>query len=631
MKKRIKKIESGILCSLLLGTSLFCKGVRAEENTVINQPTMSGDPYIGVLDTHKKQKCVGIKDLTGMDAVVFAEVMERMNLTEQISMNADGSGKESHEELVCVQSNGFTTDVTKLTQEVDGSQSPILSTHWTVWFKNHKDDEIDKSLDHGNYFGFNQSKTSSWLEFEEQIKKINGGLIPENRKYSYPMDTTGAKTIDFWSDIPGYYDVLGDPKYAGMKLESTQYFSYKTKKTSVTYTVEVVPESDHSKLGLGSGSYGSGSGSLGMPSIPSVPWYGPYSTGGKGGFGNNNGSPSSVDVTQNELVERCSKSWWGRAACVFNGSMTKIGAGLESMFAFGDKQKISNANAKSRYGDAMLAYAYDRDKENFSDVRDLIKNSSHGQMYGNIINEDGSLRTNQDGKLIGSKEVPKTDIIGHDKENSVCKPEGYLQTGDTVSKVTSCTKISYSDHYDSVKVASAVVGVGAYATQIAGFEPISLSAGNEGTLEGRIERTPFWGKAIPYYWENEGRYLIENDSTLYYHYDIQSNVGQGDNYVNPYGAIVSAPDRLFPLINGNADITQIPGFTKNDYPSDVPRVCIEVDNVETCATAKTPLTGITLDITDGKNPQELIEAEKFIHHVDYYDSKERDEIDNAEN
>lgn len=163
------------------------------------------------------------------------------------------------------------------------------------------------------------------------------------------------------------------------------------------------------------------------------------------------------------------------------------------------------------------------------------------------------------------------------------------------------------------------------------FEPISLSAGNEGTLEGRIERTPFWGKAIPYYWENEGRYLIENDSTLYYHYDIQSNVGQGDNYVNPYGAIVSAPDRLFPLINGNADITQIPGFTKNDYPSDVPRVCIEVDNVETCATAKTPLTGITLDITDGKNPQELIEAEKFIHHVDYYDSKERDEIDNAEN
>ncbi len=620
----MRKIQ-GLFSLLAAGSMVFSSTVPAiqvlaEENkssdtTVLNDTTASGDDYIGVTDTHTNNKCVKEKQLTGMDAKVFEEVEAKLDLSSSSDMNEDGSGSETSQELVCAQSNGFSTDVTKLTEEVtqknqngieETVQSPVRKTHWTAWFKNDKDEEIDKSQDKGNYHGFEQSKSAAWLNFANQLKKINNGEIPEKKQYEYPTDTPGSEKLDFWSDIPGYYDILGDPEYAGMKLETTQYFAYTIKKTTTTYKIEAVEESDHSGMpkspsgyggdGLSGGGYGGGGMSIGggIPNVSNL------------NDENWKQGDKPKNIWRRDGLKNTIKTWAAGIGTAAGGVVkwAKSGFKDDSQIAYGSNIANFALRLSPKINSAAAGY----------NVVKRGDTSAQAGKYGQIGNKNGDLNISGDGNK----------LYGYDSEGSACRDEGYLQSGDMVSKITSCDSVEMIPGLETVKVAEATVGVGNYATEIAGFETLSLAAGNEGRVVGELSKTPFWGTVKPYYWNDGGKYYIENDSSLPYHYDLESVAGTGENTVNPYGAIVSASDKLFSIINGNSDITQIKGMSKNDYPKGQPRNCIEVNDIETCSTAKTPLTLVGLDITDGKNPQELIEAEMFVHHSDYYDSDNED-------
>lgn len=148
-----------------------------------------------------------------------------------------------------------------------------------------------------------------------------------------------------------------------------------------------------------------------------------------------------------------------------------------------------------------------------------------------------------------------------------------------------------------------------------------MVAGSEGDKTYNVEETPYWGTHTPGYWKNQGSYTVSNDSSLPYHFAAVSEAGEGENIVNPYSLTVLAPDKVFNTIHGYADITQVDGLEKNSYPKSEPKACIEVDGKETCSSAKTPLVNVELNIYDD-NPQEQIEAEKFVHLTDYYTTEE---------
>ena len=112
--------------------------------------------------------------------------------------------------MSCVQSLGFTTDVTQLTEEVtqkdkDGNiiteENPVKQTVWVAWFKNDKDEEADRTQDKGNYKGFDKSKSAAWRQFPDVLKKINNQNVPEEEDYQYPTVTPGTEKLDFLSLI----------------------------------------------------------------------------------------------------------------------------------------------------------------------------------------------------------------------------------------------------------------------------------------------------------------------------------------------------------------------------------------------------------------------------------------------
>lgn len=199
------KALSGLIAVSSLISIFGVMPVCAEESGNTNDltATISGNTLGNNISSIRSTACEGEQQLSGTDAEVFKKVVP-----------------ESDGDVVCAKSDGFRTEVT--------GTSDVKNYHWTAWYLKNKDDKPDTTNDIGNYHGFNASKVTSWKAHADEIKGLNNGAFPEEKDYTYPVDTKENK-INFWGDIAGYYNLLGDPQYKAIHLTSYQQFSYKTK------------------------------------------------------------------------------------------------------------------------------------------------------------------------------------------------------------------------------------------------------------------------------------------------------------------------------------------------------------------------------------------------------------------
>ena len=225
------KALSGFIATTSLISMFGVMPVQAEEtnNTGDLAATISGNTLGNNINSIRSTACEGEQQLSGTDAEVFKKIVP-----------------ESDGDIVCAKSDGFRTEVT--------GTSDVKNYHWTAWYLKNKDDKPDTSNDIGNYHGFNASKVTAWKSNMDEVKGLNNGNFPEEKDYTYPVDTKESK-ISFWGDIAGYYNLLGDPQYKAIHLTSYQQFSYKTKHEIVEWVA--VPDE-----GAGGGDVGTGDGPI---------------------------------------------------------------------------------------------------------------------------------------------------------------------------------------------------------------------------------------------------------------------------------------------------------------------------------------------------------------------------------
>lgn len=226
------KALSGFIATTSLISMFGVMPVQAEEtnNTGDLTATISGNTLGNTINSIRSTACEGEQQLSGTDAEVFKNVVP-----------------ESDGDIVCAKSDGFRTEVT--------GTSDVKNYHWTAWYLKNKDDKPDTTNDIGNYHGFNASKVTAWKSNMDEVKGLNNGNFPEEKDYTYPVDTKENK-INFWGDIAGYYNLLGDPQYKAIHLTSYQQFSYKTKHEIVEWVA--VPSADNDAAGGGGGGKGKG-------------------------------------------------------------------------------------------------------------------------------------------------------------------------------------------------------------------------------------------------------------------------------------------------------------------------------------------------------------------------------------
>lgn len=129
---------------------------------------------------------------------------------------------------------------------------------WTAWRNDTKNSTINKKANNGNgnYSGFTKQKVQSWSRndtYINAIKNLNKGKFPATKDYKYPTTTKSGK-LDFWMGEPGFYSILGDPRYSSITLKGYRTYKWtekikktktewkeKTKKDKVQYTKKTSP------------------------------------------------------------------------------------------------------------------------------------------------------------------------------------------------------------------------------------------------------------------------------------------------------------------------------------------------------------------------------------------------------
>ena len=542
------KALSGLIAVSSLISIFGVMPVCAEESGNTNDltATISGNTLGNNINSIRSTACEGEQQLSGTDAEVFKKVVP-----------------ESDGDVVCAKSDGFRTEVT--------GTSDVKNYHWTAWYLKNKDDKPDTTNDIGNYHGFNASKVTSWKAHADEIKGLNNGAFPEEKDYTYPVDTKENK-INFWGDIAGYYNLLGDPQYKAIHLTSYQQFSYKTKHEIVEWVA--IPSEDDSNDSGG----GSGSGTGDTPIIVDPP----------------------VNVCKGKKAKK-------RPECKIVDSWTLETTTISQWC--NPQHSVCKDNPSDCQTLASLQNTPCRE------TTKLVKKKKK-KVVNSFVNEQQSTIDSNEllGKIVNS--ITEDPVVEDIEEKN----------GITMEKRVTYV---YTDETQEVKVAEADLSSGAYATEYAAIPRLALKAGSGSTNELKVNNNSFW-KTTPRYWTDKGTITVTNKSDMLYHYESELTSGEGVNNVNIY-ANLNQKDKLFTLIHGYPNITDIniTGITGTpSFPSDQDETCVDVDNDAVCSKKQTPLILIEVPL-DGDNPQQLEEADKTVHLVKNQETQ--DAIKDAKN
>lgn len=559
VKKIGNKILFSILSGIMVSTSIIglfsstVTPISAEEITATSSGNTSGHN----VNTIKTSKCDGGQQLSGTDAEVFKNVVP----------DSDG-------DIVCAKSDGFRTEIT--------GTGDIKNYHWTAWYKKNKDDDIDKTLDVGNYRGFNKTKVEQWSNYQNEIKGLSDGKYPASQDYTYPTDTKESK-LDFWADIAGYYSLLGDPQYKGIHLTSYQEFSYKTR--HVEQTRELVKDGNSLKNDDDS-------------DITEGNYVGPKYIG--------TGEDSELTTKKKHRKKHIDKS--------DSGIKWNEYAWLHYAFKLQDwvydttiKATTSSKNKTwNKIGNGIKKY------------KDFFYNNSFNKWFRS--NTDVAIR---DGKTIwrwGDEKNGKI-IDSASERNYIGRENVDDLTFDVFEDIT------YSYETQEVKIAEADVANGTYASELGAIPTLALKpgSGSSSTIKASTKKG-FW-KTTPRYWTDKGEIALQNQTSLPYHFEIDEVGGNGLNNINLYAALTNksqnessnsvTTDKTYTIIHGFPNITDtiIQGVDGTPgYPKNQDETCVEVGEDAVCSKKQTPIVNFEVDLKND-SVQQLEEADKNIHLV----------------
>lgn len=557
----VKKIGNKILFSILSGIMVSTSIIGLFSSTVTPisaeeiKATSSGDTSGHNINTIKTSKCEGGQQLSGTDAEVFKNVVP-----------------ESDGDIICAKSDGFRTEIT--------GTGDIKNYHWTAWYKKNKDDDIDRTLDVGNYRGFNKTKVEQWSNYQDEIKGLSDGKYPESRDYTYPTDTKDSK-LDFWADVAGYYSLLGDPQYKGIHLTSYQEFSYKTR--HVEQTRELVKDGNSLKNDDDS-------------DITEGNYVGPKYTG--------TGEDSELTTNKKKTPKKGNNSdikWNDYAWLHYVYKLQDWVYDTTIKATTSSKNKTWNkiGNGIKKYKDFFYNNSFNKWFRSNTDV--AIRDGKTIWRWGDEKN----------GKIIDS--ASERNYIGRENIDDL--------TFDVFEDIT------YSYETQEVKIAEADVANGTYASELGAIPTLALKpgSGSSSTIKASTKKG-FW-KTTPRYWTDKGEIALQNQTSLPYHFEIDEVGGNGLNNINLYAALTNKPqnessnsvttDKTYTIIHGFPNITDtsIQGVDGTPgYPKNQDETCVEVGEDAVCSKKQTPIVNFEVNLKND-SVQQLEEADKNIHLV----------------
>ena len=517
---------------------------------------------------------------------------------------------EGEGNLVCAQSNGTWTTIS-------GNESPT-SYHWVAWYKDKLKNDVDIKDENGNYKGFSQSKVSAWEPFAGEIKELNDGAYPEAKDYVYPQDTTSGD-LDFWTDIAGYYTVMGDPKYENIELTAYEQVVF-AKETTEEETINLTTDAD----GITMGPDGS------ILSPEDAESYVP-----------------PVDITDNPIINgnggtlKEYKEGWSEYRCFKNKDGTKdcnhkvTSRTAVMKLSDGSYVRITQKHDTNGMSSMKLERTIDGGKNWVTDSKykgdvhwdglsDYKKGDKSNDAYG--LGNFGSSRHSrfQDDNKIqysseSSKEIQNIWETGKyetiDEEKSV-GPISYDSSGKTATRTYTTT----SYYYKTKEIAKATID-SAYATELSQIKDLQVvkGSGEDTTLKADQTDDSFWGKVVPSYWNNEGVITIKNDASMPYHFEAEDVFTTDSDEVVSLYSLLKTTDKEFTFTHGFSNIRDT-DLDSTKYPTDIEENCVTTKSTtgkdkQVCSKKQTPLIKFDLKLNEDVKPQEEIDEDEIEKNV----------------
>lgn len=531
---------------------------------------------------------------------------------------------EGEGNLVCAQSNGTWTTIS-------GNESPT-SYHWVAWYKDKLKNDVDIKDENGNYKGFSQSKVSAWEPFAGEIKELNDGAYPEAKDYVYPQDTTSGD-LDFWTDIAGYYTVMGDPKYENIELTAYEQVVY-AKETTEEETINLTTNADG---GIAMGPDGS------ILSPEDAEKYVPSVNVDPRLFGNGKGA-TLEEYKEGWSEYRCFKNKDGTENC--NAGRVKSRTAVMKL-SDGTYARITQKHDTNGMSSMKLERTTDGGKTWATDSKYNGKLHWDGAVdykTGDKSNDEYSSsespknRFKEDNKVLpfgsSSKEIQRLWDTGNyeiiDEEKAV-GPISYDSSGKTATRTYTTT----SYYYKTKEIAKATID-SAYATELSQIKDLQVvkGSGKDVTLKADQTDSSFWGKVVPSYWNNEGAITIKNDESMPYHFEAEDVfTTDNDETVSLY-SLLKTTDKEFTFTHGFSNIRDT-DLDNTKYPTDIEENCVTTKsttgkNKQVCSKKQTPLIKFDLKLNEDVKPQEEIDEDEVEKNVTLTKDNDKEDKENQE-
>lgn len=533
---------------------------------------------------------------------------------------------EGEGNLVCAQSNGTWTTIS-------GNESPT-SYHWVAWYKDKLKNDVDIKDENGNYKGFSQSKVSAWEPFAGEIKELNDGAYPEAKDYVYPQDTTSGD-LDFWTDIAGYYTVMGDPKYENIELTAYEQVVY-AKETTEEETINLTTDADGVTMGpdgsmIGpDGSYlppvGAGSNLIGDAEFPDSTGPNGEITEYKEGWTpmhcikSEKGKEDCLQVMTRSAVMKCQKGY----IRILQAHDSK---GMSSM-----KVQITTDNGKT--WSTSPIYNGTAHWDGASDYKPGDKGNNTYKANPFLTGKDRYTETN---KADGDKGVEAVwagtselyfEAIDEEKIAGMIK---YDESGKTATRTYTTTTY----YYKTKEIAKATID-SAYATELSQIKNLQVvkGSGKEVTLKADQTDDSFWGKVVPSYWNNEGVITIKNDANMPYHFEAEDVFTTDSDEVVSLYSLLKTTDKEYTFTHGFSNIKDT-DLDNTKYPTDIEENCVTTKSVtgkdkQICSKKQTPLMKFSLKLNEDVKPQEEIDEDEIEKNVTLTKDNDKESKENQE-
>ena len=532
-----------------------------------------------------------------VDATTAGDVSEEKQSNEPtpvrcsggISVSDTSSLTEGDGELVCAQSNGYYTDIS-------GNEKPS-SYHWVAWYKDKLKNDVDTTNSEGNYTGFSDSKVTAWIPYADEIKDLNDGDFPEIKSYTYPTDTE-TSSLDFWTDLAGYYTVIGDPKYDEIEISAYEQIVY-AKQTTETTREQISQASDTSG----------------------------YTVGDDGVLYQTTTNPDTGEQTTTAVTElkTITTGWSSYTDC--KGKIDCKVMKRMKQYQRSDGTWIRVVQKHDTKGNSsvlvkMLAPGSD------SWETDNIYNGKNYFYEGYIDYKEGDKKTRQYSSLDQSRNnYTKVDETNNGVNNTIrntwdnnfellAEEDGdatsYIDGNDMVTEVK---HISY--YYTNVNIAKASIDGSVYASQLAQLPNLKITKGSGGntTITTDNNDDTFWKETIPTYWGNEGKITLKNDSSMPYHFSAVSSNSDydldDDSIISLY-ATLPQTDKEFTFTHAYSNIKNT-DLSSKQYPTNIEENCVTTKSStgtekQICSKKQTPLIKVRINL-DEDNPQDDVDDE----------------------